>query len=142
MLRAYTTFKRIWRPPLPNTRIGNQLRHLVKSATNYSKINNVYCSVANKKETLQKAACVEWGKEGQPQQFPVRTTFSTFSRPSDLEILVLPLIFFKCLILKDEIIFLRIRLRKGINEILNFCLSEKIVSIELKFSSSISFRMF
>ena len=29
------------------------------------------------------------GKEGQPQQFLVRATFSSFSRPSHLEILVL-----------------------------------------------------
>ena len=34
---------------------------------------------------------IEWGGEGQPQQFLVR---ATFSRPSHLEILVLPILFF------------------------------------------------
>ena len=36
----------------------------------------------------------ERGEEGQPQQFLVRATFSSFSRPSHLKILVLPIISF------------------------------------------------
>jgi len=34
------------------------------------------------------------GEEGQPQQFLVRAAFSSFSRPSHLEILVLSILFF------------------------------------------------
>ena len=37
---------------------------------------------------------VPWGEEGKPQQFLVRATFSSVSRPSHLEILVLYKIFF------------------------------------------------
>ena len=51
----------------------------------------------------------ERGEEGQPQQFLVRATFSSFSRPSHLEILVLPILFSKILVLQD-----------GMDEILNF----------------------
>ena len=32
---------------------------------------------------------VQWGEEGQPQQFLVRAPFSSFSRPSHTKILVL-----------------------------------------------------
>jgi len=53
------------------------------------------------------------GEEGQPQQFLVRATFSSFSRPSHLEILVLPIYFFKCLILQDKTIFWESRATKG-----------------------------
>ena len=46
----------------------------------------------------------ERGKEGQPQQFLVIATFSSFSRPSHLEILFLSILFFcKCLILPIQI---------------------------------------
>ena len=49
------------------------------------------------------------GEEGQPQQFLVRATFSPFSRPSHLEILVLIKIFFMCPILEvDNINFMLI----------------------------------
>ena len=51
------------------------------------------------------------GKEGQPQQFLIQATFSSFSRPSQLEILALRLLCgFKFLILEDKSI-LKIRLR-------------------------------
>ena len=35
-----------------------------------------------------------WGEEGQPHQSLVRTTFSSFSRPNHIEILVLSILFF------------------------------------------------
>jgi len=34
------------------------------------------------------------GEEGQPQHFLIRATFSSFSRPNHLKILVLPIYFF------------------------------------------------
>ena len=49
---------------------------------------------------------LQWGEEGQPQQFLVRATFSSFSRPSYLKILVLSKIFFKRLILAKIRIFI------------------------------------
>ena len=49
---------------------------------------------------------VSWGEEGQPQQFLVRATFSSFSRPSHLVIFVLSI---SCVLkfpfLKDKIFF-------------------------------------
>ena len=48
------------------------------------------------------------GEEGQPQQFLVRATFSSFSRPSHLEILVLWLSWvLKFLILEEKTIFFK-----------------------------------
>ena len=50
----------------------------------------------------------EQGRKGQPQQFLVRATFSSFSRPSHLEILVLRLFcVLKFLILEDKTIFFK-----------------------------------
>ena len=49
---------------------------------------------------------LEGGEEGQPQQFLVRAIFSSISRPSHLEILVLSILFFlNFLILPDKTIF-------------------------------------
>ena len=42
----------------------------------------------------RKTAAVEGGEEGQPHQSLVRTTFSSFSRPNHIEILVLSILFF------------------------------------------------
>ena len=55
----------------------------------------------------------ERGEEGQPQQFLVRATFSSFSRLSHLEILVLPILFSKILVLQDKTIFLKNRATLG-----------------------------
>ena len=78
------------------------------------------------------------------QQFK-RTIVQTYHSSNDSssnenppEILVLTILFFlKCLILPD---FLRIKPR--INEISNFCESKIKVSIELKISSLMSYKMF
>ena len=58
--------------------------------------------------TLKKKGTVQRGEEGQPQQFLVRDTFSSFSRPSHLGILVLWLFCVnKFSILEDKTIFLK-----------------------------------
>jgi len=57
-------------------------------------------------ETRLHARFPAGGKEGQPQQLLVRVTFSSFSRPNLLEILVLSLLCVeKFLNLEDKTIF-------------------------------------
>ena len=52
------------------------------------------------------ALSAQRGEEGQPHQSLVRTTFSSFSRPNHVEILVLSILFFlKCPILENKYIF-------------------------------------
>ena len=49
---------------------------------------------------------IDWGEEDQPEQLLVRATFSSFSRPNHLKILVLRLLSVeKFLILEDKTIF-------------------------------------
>ena len=55
---------------------------------------------------LQHNCSVTRGEKGQPQPFLIRATFSSFSRPSHLEISYpFKSIFFMCRILEDENIF-------------------------------------
>ena len=60
---------------------------------------------------------VVWGEEGQPQQFLVRATFSSFSRPSHLEILVLTTLCF--LSVKSSKIELFVKNQATLKHILN-----------------------
>ena len=64
-------------------------------------------------------------EEGQPRQFLVRATFSSFSRLCSLQILVLPILFFKSVQSSKIKQFLRIGPSQGINEIFNFTKSKK-----------------
>jgi len=60
---------------------------------------NIYINfmLVSKNVAIGLLCCASRGEEGQPQQFHVRATFSSFSRPSHLEILVLSiLLFLKC----------------------------------------------
>ena len=60
---------------------------------------NIYINfmLVSKNAAIGLLCCASRGEEGQPQQFHVRATLSSFSRPSHLEILVLSiLLFLKC----------------------------------------------
>ena len=61
------------------TKIKELIVHKVKSG------HNGYCD----QSLWIIITIIKGGEEGQPQQFLVRATFSSFSRPSHLEILVL-----------------------------------------------------
>ena len=83
---------------------GISLRRKISAFVRYL---SYFLSVASiRRKLLKTTHSVHRGEEGQPQQFLVRATFSSFSRPSHIEFIVLRLLcVFKFLILEDEAIF-------------------------------------
>ena len=74
---------------------GLDLFHPCLNSLNFIPVYNcIQSSETTVRNGFSLVVCAQGGEEGQPHQSLVRTTFSSFSRPNHIEILVLSILFF------------------------------------------------